>query len=423
MRKSSIKILRKIKHTAKKVLRIPRLLVAVAQLLMSRVFADRSRPKAVGLLVDSFNRGGLEQVVLNLYKGYREHGIPSYILSVTNQVSDMIQDIEDDPRHLRILHWNLIDLVDFCRKNNIRTLHYHYSIYHMPIMRLLGIKTIYTIHNTYVWFSPGAWKKTKLYLFFCSHIVAVSDFARDYFIEKTGIRRVVTVLNGIDIDHFTNDMKRHAKTITRKTLGLGESDIVFVNVASFNEQKYQLSLVGAMEKIIKQRKDIKLVLVGPVGDEKLFKYITKVIQKSPARKYIQLHDPLSQPELASFLKTVPNAFILPSIYEAGVPLVVSEALLCGLPVAMTDLHAKSYPFSQFITTIQPPYESLAQLSIKDVTRMVRRKNSVNQADIIRKMLQVADNLESLKPRIGKDEALRELGIERMTKAYIDLIEK
>lgn len=421
MRRFAGRVVRKLKHIVHKILVIPRLLVAIIRLLFSRI-GTAKQPAAVGLVVDSFGRGGLEQVVLNLYRGYREAGHPAYIISVTNQVSDMIQEIEDDPRHLRILHWSLVDLINFCRKNNVRTLHYHYSIFHLPIMRMLGIRTIYTIHNTYVWFSKAAWAKTAFYLRFCTHIVAVSEFARDYFVEKSGIRRVVTILNGIDIKHFLAD-HNHARTVTRKSLGFSEKDKIFVNVASFNEQKYQLSLVGALEKIIKDRNDIKVVLVGPVGDKKLFKHILKTIEKSPAKSSIRVLDPLSQSELVKFLRTVPDAFILPSIYEAGVPLVVSEAILCGLPVVMTDLHTHTYPLADQITTIAPPYESLVDLTIDDVVKMVRKKNSRNQKDIIEKTLYVADNLESLKPKVNQDRVAQQLSVERMTKEYVSLIEK
>lgn len=414
------RLIRYLRRAVRFIINVPRLIWVVINLYISRI-SNNNKKQSIGLLVDSFGRGGLEQVVLNLYKGYREKGYDTYIISVTNQVEDSIQGIEDDPRHIRILHWSVIDLIKFCSKNNIRTLHYHYSIYHIPLMRLLGIKTIYTIHNTYVWFNKVAWIRTKVNLFFASHIVAVSDFAKDYFQSKTNIRRVKTILNGINTEHFISS--DYTSPMTRKSIGIKDSDIVFVNVASFNEQKYQMSLVGVMESMVKQRDDVKMILAGPIGDRKLFNSIVRTINKSPAKDKIIIIDAISQVNLPSFLKTIPDVFILPSVYEAGVPLVVSEAIMCNLPVIMTDLNVKNFPLSSYITTIKPHYQKLSDVSIDEVKSMVKKKRSSNHDDMLEKMLSTANNLPNLKKRYPVDnKLLSKLSILNMTKAYIKLIE-
>ncbi len=424
-------------HKLRKILRLPRLGLAVARYLGHRLLVRlRLRhvktPAGIGLVVDSFSYGGLEQVVLNLYRGYRAHHQPAYIISVSNQVSDMIQGIEDDPRHLRILHWRLADLIDFCRENNIRTLHYHYSTYHLPIMRLLGLKTIYTIHNTFVWFNPRAWLRTRFQLRFANRIIAVSNFCCDYFCQKTGFKpsRVKVIINGIDTTLFAATKQRSTRrkvallsaAPTRQKLGLKPSDFVYVNVASFNEQKHQLALVGALEQVLKTRPGAKLVLVGNIGAPGLYHHIKKVIDRSPARHAIKIIEYLPQDALSEFLKTVPDAFVLPSIYEAGVPLSVMEALLVGLPVLMTDFNVPAdFPLGRFITPLKPPYHNLADLSIRDIQRMTRSKRTKNQTDIVAKMLAVKSRHGKAR-RISQSEINR-LSTEQMVKSYMQVIKE
>lgn len=409
----------KIYRLIRMLLRIPRLMWAIARLIFSRI--NNRSPQAIGLVVDYFGYGGLEQVVLDLYGGYRAHNYPTYIISVTDQVSDLIQSIEDDPRHLRILHYSIIDLIHFCRKNNIRTLHYHFSIFKMPIMRILGFNLLYTIHNTYTWFGKRAWIKTKLYLRFCNHIVAVSDFAKDYFIKKTGIKNVHTIINGIDVAHFTSSVS--LPPVSRRSLGFSEKDFVFVNVASFSEQKYQTALIGVMEKIIKSRQDIKVLLVGTVNDKTLYGHFLRVLEKSPARDNIKIIDHVPHDQVSSFLAAVPDALVLPSIYEAGVPLVVMEALASGLPVVMTDLRISETSFlADKIIAFSPPYGDLTQLNNRDIRRITRRKHSINQADIIEKMLYVVDNHSKLIPSLTEEDR-HNLSIDKMVEQYIKMISR
>ena len=47
----------------------------------------------IGLVVSSFDKGGLEQVVLNLYRGYRQAGYPAYILVEQNILGAMAAEV------------------------------------------------------------------------------------------------------------------------------------------------------------------------------------------------------------------------------------------------------------------------------------------------------------------------------------------
>ena len=76
-----------------------------------------------------------------------------------------------------------------------------------------------------------------------------------------------------------------------------------------------------------------LFLVGGAGDEKEYKEILELVEKSPFD--ITFAGKITQQELAGKINQS-DIFILPSFYE-GLPLVIIEALACGAYVICTDL--------------------------------------------------------------------------------------
>lgn len=389
---------------------------AVINLYISRIF--NKNKKGIAFIVNSFEKGGVEQVVLNLYKGFRSKEYPSYVVSLSNNIGIFANELEC-PNHLRILNYDVIDLINYCAKNNIRTLHYHYATFNMKLMKLLGFKIFYTIHNTYIWYSNEDWNALKSCLKYCDGIIAVSDWTKNYFIKKTNIKNVTTIINGIDIKKLSEN--NVSSSITRNSLNLAPSDKVFVNVASITEGKYQMCFIKVMEEIIKKRKDIKILLVGNILDKKYYKDFMKELNKSKSKDFIKFVNYIPQNELSSFLKTVPNAFILPSIHEAGVTLSTIEALLNGLPVIITDFDIKNtFPVFDDIITIPTPYNNILELTPKSAKKLSRNLNPINKKEIIKKIIYVADNSENLRKKVEPNK-YKIFSVENMVNQHINFM--
>ena len=111
-----------------------------------------ARP-AIGLVVSSFDKGGLEQVVLNLYRGYLAAGRQVYLLVEENILGPMAQQV--DPERLLVFNRDEDTFLHLCRQHDIRVLHYHYNTYMMHGVRLMGFRVLYTIHNIYTWKSDA----------------------------------------------------------------------------------------------------------------------------------------------------------------------------------------------------------------------------------------------------------------------------
>lgn len=404
---------------------IPFTIVAMVRFKISFLRHHNDPDSGVGLVVDDLNSGGLENIVMNLYKGYRKEGVASYVIIANRNVSRYIDGLEDDPRQFQILYANRARLLNYCRIHKIYTLHYHFSTFAMRTIHFLGIKTLYTIHNTYVWFTPRMWCHLKRSLKGCDFLIAVSDFAREFFIKKTGIKKVLTISNGIDIEQVKNNLKSASANQNRKLYGFKPTDHVIAMVSSFSEQKYHLSLIGAVEKLFEEKKcdpkNTKILMCGPILDKKIYRKITKTVKNSPYSKNFIIGKPINPTEIGAFLKNVPDLVVAPSLYEGGVPpLLIIEALICNVPVIMTDLDISNGPFANYIQTVPVACSDLSSLNIKGIRKIVYSKKSPNLKELSEKINEVIHNPKQYAPNTPAS-LLALLDTETMAKEYLKLI--
>lgn len=377
-----------------------------------------SKPN-IGLVVNSFDKGGMETVALKLYKGYSQRGYKSFIISETNKVGELAKKLEY-PNHLRIINGDLNEMLKFCYENNIRILHYHYNTFHLKFFRAIKFKTLYTIHNTYLWFNDEDWIEYTKKLKNCDALIAVSDWVKEYFSNKSKInKKIHTIENGIDTNIYNGQIKTNFK---RKDFGLSKSDFVLLNLASINEAKYQIFLIGMMEKIIKKTKKIKLIIVGNILSEAYYAKFKECLDKSKAKKYIKYINYIESQFVGSFLKTIPNALILPSIYE-GQPQVVNECRFCNLPVIMTNLFTSKHRCEDpGIITIPTPYKNILNITMNDVYRISTEKIAINLEEAVTSVFLLKENYTEIKNRKIPIKTKRKYYINTMVNKYIKIIE-
>lgn len=360
----------------------------------------RNEDAGIAQVVESFNVGGLEQVALNIYKGFKKNGDKSYVISLSNNVGPMAQQL-CGPQDFRIVYSDISKFIRFCAKNNIHTLVFHFTTFHVRLLRLLGFRNYYVVHNTYIWYEEKDWKLLKKKLNSFDKIFAVSDWCKKYFIKKTEAKNVKTILNGIDMKRLTNGEQTN---YSRKKLGLKDTDTVFLTVAAFTEGKHQISLIGMMEDLLKVRKDIKFLCVGNILDNNYYSKFKKKLKKSRANKNIILLDYIPQEEIGSFIRTMCDAYLLPSIHEAGVPLTVMEALVCGKPVIMTDfLVRETFPKSDGIFLSPTPYDNIDEITPKRASMIAGRTRTRATKDFVKNILYVTDNLQKITEQINPND--------------------
>jgi len=109
-----------------------------------------------------------------------------------------------------------------------------------------------------------------------------------------------------------------------------QTKLIFAGKIS--EKKGVLSLLKAT-KYLKNPENYSLCLAGGYGNRQEYDLICQTAKTSPCR--VDFLGKLSQKELAKVMNEG-DVFVLPSFYE-GLPLVLIEAMACGLSVVCTDL--------------------------------------------------------------------------------------
>lgn len=400
----------------RKIRMVFRLIGAIFYLFFYRI-KFRGQKRGVANVVESFNSGGLEQVAANIYKSFKNNGDISTVIVLSNNLGPMCNQIYT-PKDLRIIHYDLIDMIKYCAKNNIGTLIFHFTTFHMPILKLLGFKNYYIIHNTYIWYVEKEWKSLKKKLKFCKKIIAVSEWCKSYFENKTGINDIKVILNGIDFNNLDVGEKT---SIDRQKLKIKENDIVCLTIGGYTDGKHQMALIGIAEEVIKQNKKIKFISAGPILDEKLYQKFVSEVKKSKASNNIIVLDYIPQEEIGNFITENCDIYLQPSIHEAGVPLTVMEALLKGKPVIMTDFMLENtFPNTNRIKGISPSYDDITTITPQLAHKLSLATTDSSTKEFAASILELASKLGDYKD--FKKEEYEFLSLDRMGKEYIDFIE-
>ena len=399
-----------------KIKRIIKVIGAIIYLLFYRI-KFHGKKRGVAQVVESFNSGGLEQVAANVYKTFKDNGDISAVISVSNNVGPMCQQLYT-PSDLRIIYYDVVNLIKYCAKNNIGTLIFHFTTFKMPLLKFLGFKNYYIIHNTYIWYKPNEWKHLKYKLKFVNGIIAVSEWCKDYFIKKTGITNIKLILNGIDFKNLGNG---EITSITREKLKIKEDDTVCMTIGGYTDGKHQMAIIGIAEEIIKVNKHIKFVCAGPILNERLYNAFIRKVNKSKARKNIIILNYIPQQEIGDFISKNCDVYLQPSLHEAGVPLTVMEALLKGKPVIMTDfMLEKTFPKIDRILGVTPPYKNILDINTEMASKMATKSVDSSTKEFAIKILSVVDNLQYYQKTFNKQD-YDFLSSQRMAKEYIDFI--
>lgn len=386
--------------------------------LSSLVREYSKRP--VGLVVTTFDKGGMEQVVLNLYKGYKMAGYPTYLLCQKNILGAMAAEIE--PGDLIVFNDSEQQFCAAVQHYNITTLHYHYNTFYLRQMHELGVRTLYTMHNVYTWKSDREIREYAQILKHADVVVPVSKFVQNYFASRTGnvCGNLHTILNGIDFEELS--LRDLPEGLTRKALEIDGGDIVFVFIASFHPAKGQTGMIGVMEQLIRHTPNSKLLLVGNIGSSDYYHSFESALRDSPAKDNILLIPYFEHRYMGEFLRSTADVFILPTLQE-GCSNAVLEAVYCDKPIIVTRVgNANEVEALPACRVINPPYPDITQLSHEDLVEISKCKDMHNQQELVAAMMEMAGNIQEFKSKAVMPEEEKNIySCDSMVNAYLELL--
>ncbi|MEG0020371.1 MAG: glycosyltransferase family 4 protein, partial [Oscillospiraceae bacterium] len=354
----------------------------------TRFLLEDKKQKNIALVVNSFNKGGLEKVVLNLYYGYKKQGYQVYILCAFNDapLAKNLYDLRD----IYIFNNSPEKFIEFCWKKHINVLHYHYNTLMLRAARQMGFKVLYTMHNVYTWFSREELIAYKQRLDSANYVVCVSKYVKDYYTAITGAKNAVVINNSLDFSLL--DENYEDIPVTRESLGLKPQQKTIGMVASFYPVKNQIGMIGVMESLIKTHPDAVLLCVGNVGDKEYYKNFSELLSHSSARENIIHIEYMDNKYMGQFLRQTVDIFALPTLQE-GFSNAVLEAIYAKKPVVITDTGCARdvEQFSSVIVT-RGAYDNIENVTKAQLDALSLLKENPSTPLLASALEKVLDNL-------------------------------
>jgi|GEM_PF-1207836 glycosyltransferase involved in cell wall biosynthesis len=289
--------------------------------------------------LSSFDRGGLEKVVLDTSVALRDLGLDSIIVSCGKvghlgtiaraQGFTVYELSSEDP----LGHYRQI-LV----KHDAKLAISHFSRTGYPVFKQLGIPNITFIHNVYAFLNGDALNNFRNDDIYVDRYISVSPKATDYAESRLGIdrRKIVTVPNGLLIDeHIAR--ARAATPVTRAQFGIAEDDYVFLNVASYNLHKNHYLMADAMRMLLRKTDRVRILCIGNTIVPHHINELRKHLDAIGVADHMLM--PGYFPDVAAF-HAIADAFLLPSLIE-GWSIAMNEAMFFGKPMILSDTGGSS----------------------------------------------------------------------------------
>ncbi len=204
---------------------------------------------------------------------------------------------------------NIISLLKICLKEKIEIIHSHHryaELLAVVVSKMLGIKTITTVHSIV--------NGKRLVSFKSDRIIAVSKSVEAELLNKFKIssNRVVQLYNYVEP---INSVSKKDSIELRRKIGLSESDKVILFVGRINYIKGIDVLLSAFTQLTKKYSELKLILVGQIDANDFGEMVSKtknVIHIKPQKEVSGFYEISEIVVLPSRIDSFPFAMI-----EAG----------------------------------------------------------------------------------------------------------
>jgi len=175
------------------------------------------------------------------------------------------------------------------------------------------------------------------------------------------------ISNGRDIQKYQFDIRTRQRI--RSDMGVSDNDLLIGHVGNFNAQKNQPFLVNIFKEVLKIKSDAKLYLMGSGGTLDSVKRLSEELGIS--EKIIFTGSISNVPDMLQAM----DVMVLPSLHE-GLPLVVVEWQMAGVPCLVSDKVTKECAYTNFVKykSLSDSYQSWAN-EIIHLSECNRRHNS------------------------------------------------
>ena len=286
------------------------------------------------IVVNNFNVGGLERVVITLIKALKKTKNKVYCCCLEGegemyrQVSQYVDGslVLDKKSGIDVV--SIFSIRKYIACNKIDVIHTHNLaplVYAGLAAKLFFRKVnhVYTEHNQVSRLDEQGKRKFSKYLKLADKVVTVSTALKKMFQNKLNIKHVDVVYNGINPADFLC-----GNSDIRSEFELVGSDFVLCLVGILKPQKGIIYLLQAMASLLEYR-NIKLLIVGDgYLKEELVSYVEK-------NNIVNVIFTGYRTDLCEIYKAA-DVTVMSSLQE-GLPMALIESIAAGKPVITTDV--------------------------------------------------------------------------------------
>ena len=202
---------------------------------------------------------------------------------------------------------------------------------------------------------------------------------------------------GIDENKFNFNLSQEEKKELRESLGLKETDFVMIYPAELNKNKNQLLLIESMKELVKDNKNIHLLLPGRDSYNGFYQNLTKELYLDKNIHFLGFRT-----DIPKLLKI--SDISVASSRREGLPVNIMEAMYIGLPIIATDCRGQRDLVNNNINGYLIPQNDKDEF-IKSVKKLLDKdtynKFKSNNKEIIKQYL--LDNILNKIEKIYKGE--------------------
>ena len=386
--------------------------------------------KKINILIElnSFDKGGLEKVVLDSALRFNKEKFNVFIVSIKNigilaQIATAngirVYTLEKfRSPFLKALYFIYIIIR---KKIDISFSHFSHEGY--KIYKVLNVPNITFIHNVYAFLDETMLKKLKACDKLVNTYISVSNNATRYAIKKIGLseKKIITIPNGLIIEEHQERLKNLIR-LNRSDFGLEERDYVFLNVASYNLHKAHYLIADAMKKVLKKRNDIKIICIGNIIVPAHFEEFKNYLKENHLEENILLPGHFINIEAFHVMS---DAFLLPSFIE-GWSIAMNEAMFYEKPMILSDTGGSKEVIenNDTGTLIENEYGDIINLDSKTLDHLAYEVREYRTSEkLASAMIDFADNKETWKKsgKKGKEKILNLYNFNDVVKKYEGVI--
>ena len=369
----------------------------------------RSSNFRVVLLLSELRPGGMERVVLHLATGLAKRGVSVLVLCLQNSgvlapeldgVGVRVVALESHSGKDLLALWKLSkELRQF--QPSVINVHDYASLPYVVLANIFSLRRplVFTAHGLLYEGFENLQRRNRFFSRFLTSFAAVSDKVANRHKEYLGWLEPVQIINNGVPSICCNQKLRNQ---VRGEFGCRSDTHLFLAVGNPRPEKGFEDLIDAVAILCDHFEFVDnfvVAVAGTLTESDYCRMLLRKVDELGLQKHFKF---LGFRQDTVALYSAADTFVLSSRSE-GLPLVILEAMMAGLPVIATRVGG-------------------VPDAVGDVALMVEPKQPESLASAMEQMMNDKSCRDHL-AETGKDHVEQKFGIERMVGAYIDWYER